>query len=502
MTTDFQQQLEGRMDLFKKYLDRSKMDHKQYQYDGVKWCLNNELRPDPVCKVRGGFIADEMGLGKTILMIGTMVCNFMHRTLIILPPVLVDQWFVQIYRTTGHKALVYRGENKKSTTVEMLERAHVVLATYAEITLTKPAPGKKERRSVLHGIKWGRVIFDEAHHLRNKTGRHDGALLLKSKMRWLVSGTPVQNRRQDFYNLCSILKIPHSFYSDNDNLRLLAKSFILKRTKASVGIQLPDVQVGKDVVVWTNRKEMELSEDIHAVFNCCRIKIKGAKTEQELALMQQTLEDFPQLVDNMANCNLVMLMRARQSCIYPKLVKAFMQKTSKKWLKSDYKDAFNHSSKLDHAINDILERKGNGCGKLIFCHYRAEMDEIAERLQAGGITSIAMFDGRTSNAKRQEILNDKNEVIILQIQTGCEGLNLQEHYSEVYFISPNWNPSIEDQAIARVHRIGQTKPVYVKRYEMDDFVSEEDPDSHTMTLDKYVNHTQDFKRVIVSEILK
>ena len=63
--------IEERMTLFATYLDRTKLDHKQYQFDGVRWILNNELRTDPVCGVRGGFIADEMGLGKTIMMIGT-----------------------------------------------------------------------------------------------------------------------------------------------------------------------------------------------------------------------------------------------------------------------------------------------------------------------------------------------------------------------------------------------------------------------------------------------
>jgi SNF2 family DNA or RNA helicase len=60
--------LDSRMELFTKYLDRTNMEHKEYQYEGVRWCLNNELRDDPPCDVRGGFIADEMGLGKTIMM--------------------------------------------------------------------------------------------------------------------------------------------------------------------------------------------------------------------------------------------------------------------------------------------------------------------------------------------------------------------------------------------------------------------------------------------------
>ena len=65
--------IEDRMDLFAKYLDRSNMDHKPYQFEGVRWILNNELREDPVCDVRGGFIADEMGLGKTIMMLTQMM---------------------------------------------------------------------------------------------------------------------------------------------------------------------------------------------------------------------------------------------------------------------------------------------------------------------------------------------------------------------------------------------------------------------------------------------
>jgi SNF2 family DNA or RNA helicase len=483
--------METRMDMFKSYLDRSGMEHKDYQYDGVRWCLNNELKVDPPCNVRGGFIADEMGLGKTIIMIGLMYSNFMRRTLVIVPPILIDQWYAQIYRTTGHKALIYHGDAKKNITLEQLSAAPIVISTYGAITLTKKQIDDKVV-TMLHRVPfgWSRIIFDEAHHLRNaKTMRYIGARLLPAKIRWLVSGTPVQNSDKDFYSLCALIRIPNSFYTDPENLQLLARSFILKRTKKQVGIVISDIHLGKSVVNWSSKKEMLLSEELHSA-----LVFSGVNPEKGSGKL---------VVDTFRNKGvLALLLRARQSCIYPKLMAKQLDKMVQKGFLGDYssyKEALKYSSKLDAAVNSILQRKGNDCGKLIFCHFREEIDEIAGRLRNGGMEKVATFDGRTSNNNRHTILSDKNEALILQIQTGCEGLNLQENYSEIYFISPHWNPAVEDQAIARCHRIGQTKPVYVERFEMCSFVPDEE-DVYTKTIDEYVNDVQEGKRIIAKKI--
>ena len=480
--------IEERMAQFERYLDRTKLDHKQYQLDGVRWILNNELREDPVCGVRGGFIADEMGLGKTIMMIGTMLCNFLQKTLIVVPPVLIDQWYVQIYRTTGHRALIFHGDDKKDIDLEQLNNAKIVITTYGAITLLRSQIKDKEL-TLLHRVAWSRIIFDEAHHLRNKnTTRYIGARLLQAKVRWLVSGTPVQNSKKDFYSLCAMIRLPTSFYTESANLRTLARTFILKRTKKQVGIQMTQVHLDKNIVNWHNRKEMELSEEIHSALAFSRVSTKKSA----------------HLVNAFGTRALTLLLRARQSCIYPKLMKKKLDNMVKNGFicdYSDYKEAFNHSSKLDFAVGKIIERKDNGCGKLIFCHFREEIDEISNRLKACGMTKVATFDGRTSNSKRFNILNERNQALILQIQTGCEGLNLQDNYSEIYFISPHWNPAVEDQAIARCHRIGQTKDVYVERFEMCNFIDDEQ-EIDTITVDKYVEAVQEGKRSIASECIE
>ena len=187
------------------------IDEKHHQLQGIKWCLYHELVEKPNAGVRGGIIADEMGLGKTILMIACIRHNFKARTLIVLPPALLQQWVGVFQRFLGHTPFVYRGSKAKNVTIEKLAQLPVVITTYGMIS-PRRTDDDKLAYSKLHKIEWSRIIYDEAHHLRNlKTKVHNGACMLKADIRWMVTGTPINNKLKDLYALCKVLGLAKVF---------------------------------------------------------------------------------------------------------------------------------------------------------------------------------------------------------------------------------------------------------------------------------------------------
>jgi SNF2 family DNA or RNA helicase len=379
-----------------------------------------------------------------------------------------------------------------------------VITSYAHIAFSKNDK-KEEVTKDIHSVKWDRIVFDEAHHLRNKnTCIYKGALGLQGRIKWLVSGTPIQNKKADFYNLCKIIGISEHLYKNDENYPVIRRDYILKRTKKEVGISIPDLNVNLEAVCWKNSNEMNMSCDIHSFLNFS----KGSSSNNSNS---NSMKVSCWLSCQFDNGVLPLYLRARQMCIYPKLVRKFVRDMVIDGIitESEYADVIKYSSKLDAVIMSILRNKDNGNGKIIFCSFREEIDDIALRLKEKGFNSVATFDGRNNGASRKTILVEKNDVLILQIQTGCEGLNLQEHYSEVYFVSPNWNPAIEEQAVARCHRIGQKKNVNVYRFEMIPFVIEDEEGLLeekefvlSMSIDNYMNIVQENKLIIAREILE
>lgn len=448
-------------------------------------------------RCRGGLVADEMGLGKTIEIIGTMACNPKAHTLVVVPLALLQQWQRALTRGGAYQPLIYHGPSKTKMDPADVEAAEVVLTTYGTLASAADAAAG-QTKGVLHGHTWDRIVCDEAHHLRNRrTKTHRGVAKINSRIRWLLTGTPIQNRKSDFYSLCAAMGIPQGYYLKPENLAPLARAFILKRTKKTAGLDLPRLTRRVQKVEWVSRDEARLAEDIHSL-----LAFSGIGERQRPVDGPGPNRRAPGVTSAAAfgRTSLPLLVRARQACVHPPLMREHLSRLQaagiiekQDWLMS----ATQSSSKISAVLSQLMERKDNGARKLVFCHYRGEIDALIRGLEARNVRA-ASLDGRTPASRRRELLtpagpDDQVDVLVLQIQTGCEGLNLQS-FSEVYFVSPHWNPAVEDQAIARCHRMGQTRPVTVFRYVMKGF----DPD--TRSVEAYTREVQWNKRVLVTEL--
>lgn len=442
-------------------------ESKAHQRKGVAWGVGREMAN----QVKGGLIADEMGLGKTLQILAIMALSPRQgRTLIVVPPALLAQWSDAIVSILKVHPTVWRSGKRR------LPATPIVLTTYGMVAKRRRGTGP------LHLIQWTRVVCDEAHHLRNaKTRTHQGALALKRDITWLVTGTPIQNRQSDLYSLCAMMQMEPEYYTDAENLVHMARTYMLRRTKEQVGLNIPRLNKSKIVVPWNHAAEKRLVEGFHGLLG-----FSGVAQERG-----GNLGAFAKV----PGATLPLMVRAKQLCIAAPIVGDYFDELERDRLlpASEFvREGSKRSSKLDAVVNHVDANRGPG--KLIFCHYRREIDSIRDELLKRGF-SVATFDGRTKPSDRQAILRAGAEVLILQIQTGCEGLNLQHDYSEVYFVSPHWNPSVEAQAVGRCHRMGQTEPVNVYSFVMDRF------SSTTMAIDTHAFESQEAKLKLADKVL-
>jgi len=125
----------------------------------------------------------------------------------------------------------------------------------------------------------------------------------------------------------------------------------------------------------------------------------------------------------------------------------------------------NVSVKLEEIGRELTENISNHKA-LIFSQFLGMLALIKEKLKELGVV-YEYFDGSTSAADREKAINrfqsdDECRVFLISLKAGGVGLNLTAA-DYVYIVDPWWNPAVEQQAIDRTHRIGQTKNIFAYR---------------------------------------
>jgi SNF2 family DNA or RNA helicase len=439
-----------------------------YQSEGVKWMLGRELSAN----IKGGILADDMGLGKTIQAITTMRGN-PQPTLIITMVSIVGQWKDALINFGGMKPIIVNPSFMGILPLDEMANDTVVLTSYSSFQKSKG-----ETPPCLLEKDWGRIILDEGHIIRNKkTKLYKEITSINAKIKWVLSGTPIQNDTKDLWTLATWIGA-----DTLQNIECFCKDYVLRRTQS---------------------KEAEKAPRLALPPLETQVKYMTFKHKEELAMYKSVEAHYEELLMEKSNYNTAMegIIRCRQICSHPQIYfdgcEKKLQKGDKKNKKrkhrviieddedSEYESIpaikyFNGldkipSTKIEFLCDDIksnVVKHKNKC--LVFCTWTMEMKLIQQALKQASISAL-IFDGSLSRDNKDNVLyNFKNTsipVLILQITCGSTGLNLQ-CASHVYIMSPNWNPCIELQAIGRSYRKGQTNKVTCVRLVMENTIEE------------------------------
>lgn len=392
----------------------------------------------------GGILADDMGLGKTLQTLAWLAwlrsepAAAKLPSLVVCPKSVMDNWSSEAGRfLPGLRVKLWKGLDS-SALREILAETDLLVINYPQLRSIGDALAK---------VSWLANILDEGQYIKNPDSQTaQAARLLKSEHRLVLTGTPIENRLLDLWSLMSFAMpgvlgnrstFSKRFDQDEDKFarrRLTARvrPFLLRRTKGQVARDLPD-RIEEDLFC-------EMEETQKTLY---RAELKHAR---QMLLKVETRQE---LNDQRFNI-LTSLLRLRQICCHPALV--------------DREHSKEESAKLN-ALIDLLEPlMEEGHKVLVFSQFVGMLDLIREAVKAREWRHFYLA-GDTEN--RGELVADFQAtkgaaVFLISLKAGGFGLNLTAA-SYVALFDPWWNPAVENQAIDRTHRIGQTSKVIAYR---------------------------------------
>ena len=264
------------------------------------------------------------------------------------------------------------------------------------------------------------------------------------------SATPIQNSEKDLFAQARWVGIPTT------DLNEISNTYLLRRTQKG-NLELPPLDSEIITLAFKHREEQELYHQVQKHYSDKLFEVKTQTAKANITALEGMLV-------------------LRQICIHPTIFYERQEKDSKK-RKRNLPSPSSPSTKIEYLVDYIkthLLITGTAPKTLIFCSWRREMQLISEALKNENIESL-IFDGQLSREQKENTLynyiNTSIPILILQVKCGSTGLNLQ-CATHVIITTPNWNPTIDLQAIGRSHRKGQSQPVKCIRLVMENTIEE------------------------------
>jgi SNF2 family DNA or RNA helicase len=423
-----------------------------YQQKGYEWLrLMDEIGA-------GMFLADDMGLGKTLQAI-CFIANVIHsnpakKVLIVCPASLMYNWKNELSKFAASiNAYLYHG-TERNKNIFSDDKVQVIISSYG--TLRSDA-------ALFGSYSFSLAVLDESHAIKNPSSQITRFVhTLSADRRLTLSGTPVMNNTFDLYSQLQFI-LPGMFGSqqffkneyadpiDRDGneqrmkeLQKLTAPFILRRTKEQVAKDLPPKT---ETILWC-----QMEDGQQAVYQEIKDRIKG---ELQATIKEQGLAKSKLQV-------LQGILKLRQVCNSPVLLKD-----------SEYNctESIKTAELMDEIVNNLSNHKA-----LVFSQFTSMLDILSRELDKKNIPYL-LLTGSTPAKERDRLVQEFNReggehrVFLLSLKAGNAGLNLTAA-DYVFLFDPWWNNAVEQQAIDRTHRIGQTKNVFAYKLICKDTVEE------------------------------
>lgn len=424
---------------------------KEYQKAGVRW-LQDLYRLH-----LGALLADDMGLGKTLQTLAFLddlrAKGELGPVLLVVPSSLIFNWEQEVAKFTPQLPLRVFTAREQDRVGKAFANGEpqVVITTYGLLM---------EHGPFFSQYRWKILVFDEAQNLKNiTTKRTSAARALTAQFKICLTGTPMENHYGEFYSLVDLL-VPGSLgkiddfrrkfvntemvtREEIDDLKLKIRPLLLRRTKKEILDQLPEKQETK-VSIAFEEKQKQIYRDIALAYNQ-RVQ-ETMKADGEASVQLQML---------------TALLRLRQACSDPAAL------PNVKYDKVP--------PKLETLLDSLGEIVESGESALVFTQFLQTLEHTESLLRRAGIP-VFVLHGGVPTKQRQKTLADFNNldgggVMLMTLKTGGVGLNLTKA-SYVFHLEPWWNPSVENQATDRAHRLGQSRAVQVFRYIMHESLEE------------------------------